>query len=434
MGAIAYSSIGNDTSEPVPEPELSVETEDLTYSEHPLYQAFQYDDLGFERGSVNFAFNLACQNTSERYQNACEAALEIQQTMGADAYVIMAIYAMETGFRPIATSTQDAQGPKQIQAAYLVTETRRHIEELSFYQNLEIDDPRRIALDDLLNNTDNESERAVRIGNAFETGEFANEHDRVLHELRYDWDFAFQLVTAVSIENTPTIATSNFTGSWEEDYDARMNAALAAYAYHNMGPNGSRYQMAIIDNPDFQMLTPNSPEIEAVLATLREDNGWEVFSAESAARNARANQPVFASLDNTFYGCVMFDTQNSIEVRMEGFIDNFQTAMTVSTQSFTDYLASGVDVTDTYFSDDRAPSQSPPPKMRPDNLETFATTRAETIIETPTWHSEHCGERNTDIVIALAPQTSMMPVMRPSPPIETSEVRRPIANPRREPS
>jgi len=334
----------------VEEPSVSISPEDTD---------FLMTLAGYERGSAGFAFALACQNTDDRYKKYCQAVIRTSDATGIDPYVLMAKVAMETNFRVLPDDTKLAQGMMQIQPGFLITKLHEHGRDLPFYQALDDNDPRRIAIDQLLNDRGDDGDRARIMHSGFLLGDYPDEMYRILSDLRFDIDFSMQLSALSGLEHVPEAIASHFTGTCSDSGQGRQDVTAKIYFIHNQGGNGAPQIMDLaISHPTWNA---SSEGLEAILHSG--------FTLEELTENMNENPSVFPLGAETTFGHVLTSIQTSVNERMVHFNWDIHNACIASQQSFENYLESGgIDVAQTYYNPDPTPTTSQAPQSRPLNL------------------------------------------------------------------
>lgn len=319
---IGYQDMNDNAMHSAPDSDLTVAVDDV---ENQAFAPLRIDISVTQDMSViseNTTLKELCENAPENKKYFCDLALELQNATGIDGFVLLATLGMETMFnRQFAiNATHEAQGVWQIQPPYLVTELRRHGKNLPFYSDLQDEDPLKLAIDRLVREQ-NDPVALARYNAQLALDEFDDPLEEALNKLIYDDFRTGQLVSAVYLNQTPEAHHDNFTGTWREDFNARINATLNLYSYHKMGPNGLRYQMAVMNDPDARLITPRDTEQMAeILQKIQIDNGWTPLSVADNRQNAMSNPAVFASLDNTLYACVLPNMESAIKSHMGDFI------------------------------------------------------------------------------------------------------------------
>ena len=343
-------------------------------ADDPSFNRPIIDNRGYLSGSAAFAFHLACQNTTDRFQQACHNALMAYDLTGIDPIVMIYKEALETNFGHVASPEgQDAIGSFQIQAGELITGLHEIARDMTFYNRLDADEPTRVAIDRLLSDrsTLTDRERAAQLRSGEGDDLLSSEQYQLISELRRNDDFAAEFAGLRTISILPEAHSDNFNGT---DLAARGDVATKAYLVWNQGQRGG----AIIYDA-----IQSSPESRVA----------EIETISTANINSNSGR-IFQRGINTILECVPHDIQQEIMASMGGFARTLDTAISVAATHDADLIAAT-------WNDVRAVTTSPRPQMRPDNL-VIDIPQQEIEIEY-SWHDIHCGEQTI----------TQRPIMRP---------------------
>ena len=310
-----------------------------------------------------------------------DLSLKIEEITGIDAYIIFAKLAMETRFdRDFVNRAnhgiKGARGLFQQELANIVTSIRvhgdslttinalpadndlrlavanhgraEHLKQMPFYDTLGENDPLKIALDRGRSNLDlstspgydnldgiyktmvqewNEYTRIsdgtlVRfIAEQVENNNFVTSYDQAIYSIPLNDIIAGELAARDALHTTPSAHQNNFTGTWEQDLEARNTAFLAVYSTHNMGKNGARIQMAIATNPEWALVKPRHTEhMDGIINEVSSALGIRAKSPETLSLRANRNQAVFQEGSATRYGCLSYNISSEVNAHVGSFL------------------------------------------------------------------------------------------------------------------
>jgi len=397
---------------------ITVDLVDIPASPPLAYDVVEPQIITEQPPSVAEPQNLAdfSENFPTRHMYYVDLALRMESATGVDAYTILAKLAMETRLDQdfVARANHGVRGARgdwQLELGNLVTSIREHgrdidfstfieagdpllhaiyhhgdhiyLQQLPFFADLDTDDPLRLALENndrlyledadythlapLIQNMINDWVNHWRVRDSYlvdyivqqvESGQFSNDMDRLIYAIPENSNVAGLFALAHTPTLFPEAMAANFTGSWQDDLEARNQAAFNLYAYHNMGRRGGALQTLIAATPEWQRVTLGDTEALSDILTIIENSyGLRIVSTATLQRNGLRNPAVFQMGDDTFYGCLHYNITMEIDSHIGDFL---------------------------------------PPA-------THDWTR---------WHDVYCG-RNA--ATALAPQVSIRPLMRPIP-------------------
>lgn len=378
-----------------PSPDLSVDIDDLPSPPSPQIIDDVIADILNEPETQGESLADFRDNFPEDKREFVDLALELEKLTGVDSYVIFAKLAIETMLDKVFALSANhgiggARGFFQQELGNLVTAVREHGNKLDFLDNDDLEfavtNHGRTAyvaqlpfyasyqenglgnLSDIEQKIITEWQEYSRVSDGtlvdyikqqVESGQFTNPIDEAIYNIPIDNVLiSGQLALAHVPELYPHAMADNFTGAWKDNIDARNQATLDVYAYHNMGRIGGPVQAAIAENREWQRVTlGDRQKLEDIVQIVSQSLGKHISVAE-LKRNGNNNQAVFNMLDDTFYGCLDYNITTEIESHIGQYLPPVKHEWTKWHEDYCGRNAATA----------RAVEVSIRPQSRPDNL------------------------------------------------------------------
>lgn len=348
-------------------------------------QEFHFNEYGDQRGSIEFAYRRTVEIANPNHLHFYTSA-EFARKEGVHPIAVIATVACETGFGKYYGDNKPAQGIIQATPEWLIDLIYGIGNKTKYYAELDNDSDTKATIDKLNSmsfpTSAHRTKLATEIHKAFLRKD-GNENSfaKKLSDLRFNNELMVRTLAYERGEANPNLRLENIQHLPSEDVIPMIiSQEVDFYGGHNFGDKAYDFAERLGRTPkgdetDYRQIkfSDHNAVQDALDAVASELGYTKSRSAKGWYSHAKNNLGPYGGLpDDMTLGDIPLTLKGYIELKAELFLKPMDAVIHITSpvtgQSFNDFIKTGDDVIEVFYTDIRAPKTSIKPSERPSKL------------------------------------------------------------------